>query len=82
MLDSSTKPCVSICDGMRFRIHFVSFSCGISMLIRLLRDEAFDNELLVGVEDCFFFLLGVEEDFDVLDCIAATLTLGVVSFCV
>ena len=51
------------------------------MLIRLTRDVAFD-EALEGVEDCFFFLLGVEEDFDVLDCIIATFTLGVmVSFC-
>ena len=49
------------------------------MLIRLLREAAFDDVLLEGVDDCFFFLSAV--DFDVLDCIIATLPLGVVSFC-
>ena len=52
------------------------------MLIRDFDEAAFDDEVLEGVVDCFFFLLGVVV-FDVLDCIATFefLSDGLVSFC-
>jgi len=88
MLDNSTKPCVSICEGILLHIHFVSFWCGISIQVRAAFDELSGVDIMsdLAADDkvfCFFLLLGGVEEISNDDCIAIVefLSDGLVSFC-